>query len=356
MRYYHNFLLARTVSFLLLRTVSKCIAFTPAQSYSNILILDHLNINHEKGRHDLVKAFYFDFLQCGIDPRKADNLIQGKKTLWANIGAQQLHLPEGNPDAQILNGKISLGFGNIMELIENYENNDDLQLQLKGSEFQMDQVSDSEINVKDPWGNEFTIISTNEKKDERGVQHGNSSLGINMKDITFYVPTDTNFAGIGRFYRKVFDTPIVTQDDDTCIVSMGPYQTLTFQGHPQGYADSTSFVDLREEPEKNPRNKPFYVSNYGPHISMYIKDIRSTYNRAKDLGVTYINPRFSRKAYTEKEVINDCMFRCLHIIDPENVNDGIILSLEHEVRSVVKSNGDLYKSCPFDTVQDGCVV
>ena len=26
---------------------------------SNVLLLDHLNINHERGRHDLVCAFYF---------------------------------------------------------------------------------------------------------------------------------------------------------------------------------------------------------------------------------------------------------------------------------------------------------
>jgi hypothetical protein len=37
------------------------------QPYRNILILDHININHQKERHDLLKAFYFDFLQCGID-------------------------------------------------------------------------------------------------------------------------------------------------------------------------------------------------------------------------------------------------------------------------------------------------
>ncbi len=36
--------------------------------------------------------------------------------------------------------------------------------------------------------------------------------------------------------------------------------------------------------------------------------------------------------------------------------DGVILRLEHEVRSVVKRDGRLYKSCPFDAIPDGCVV
>ena len=44
-----------------------------------VLLLDHLNINHEKGRHDALKAFYFDFLGMAIDPRKYDNYESGKK-------------------------------------------------------------------------------------------------------------------------------------------------------------------------------------------------------------------------------------------------------------------------------------
>jgi hypothetical protein len=68
---------------------------TPAEN-NNVLILDHLNINHERGRHDWLKAFYFDFLRCTADPHKQENLTAGKKTVWANIGANQFHLPEGN--------------------------------------------------------------------------------------------------------------------------------------------------------------------------------------------------------------------------------------------------------------------
>jgi hypothetical protein len=54
------------------------------------LLQDHVNINHEKGRHDLLKAFYFDVLGCAVDPRKIENLDKGKKTLWANTGIQQV--------------------------------------------------------------------------------------------------------------------------------------------------------------------------------------------------------------------------------------------------------------------------
>jgi hypothetical protein len=64
--------------------------FTPG----NVLLMDHLNLNHEASRHDLVKAFYFDVLGLVPDPRKAENMEKGRKTLWANAGITQFHLPE----------------------------------------------------------------------------------------------------------------------------------------------------------------------------------------------------------------------------------------------------------------------
>ena len=75
-------------------TTSKTLPTNPLVGTGNILLLDHLNINHEAGRHDLLKSFYFEILGCSIDPRKEENLIRGKKTLWANVGINQFHLPE----------------------------------------------------------------------------------------------------------------------------------------------------------------------------------------------------------------------------------------------------------------------
>lgn len=39
---------------------------------------------------------------CVVDPRKQENLDAGRKTVWANIGANRFHLPEGTPNAQVL--------------------------------------------------------------------------------------------------------------------------------------------------------------------------------------------------------------------------------------------------------------
>lgn len=87
---------------------------------------------------------------------------------------------------------------------------------------------------------------------------------------------------------------------------------------------------------------------------MYVADLSATYQRAAELGVAYVNPRFSRRAYTLDQALQDCMFRCLNIVDPENVQDGPILQLEHEIRSVVKVDGTKYKSCPFDEIPPEC--
>jgi hypothetical protein len=323
--------------------------------FKNVLILDHLNINHEQHRHDQLKAFYFSFLQCAIDPHKKENLEKSRKTLWANIGAQQFHLPEGKPDAQILKGQITLGYPDIRKLLESYERDKDTQNILNDSKFNIVLLNEETLEVSDPWGNKFMIVNTDRDKDDRGTQAGNS-LGIEMSDLLIQVPINSNMSGIARFYEQILDTPILECNDDTVIVSMGPYQTLTFAKSDNPNDGINMHVDLRDEPENNPEGKPYFLSNYGPHISIYVADIRGTYKRADALGSVYVNPRFSRKAYDENEVVSDCMFRCLDIIDPLDVESGPIIRLEHEVRSVVKADGSLYKSCPFVVVPKGCIV
>ena len=49
------------------------------------------------------------------------------------------------------------------------------------------------------------------------------------------------------------------------------------------------------------------------------------------------------------------MFRILDVVDLNDVGTGVILRLEHEVRSVFKADGRMYKSCPFYEVPEGCV-
>ena len=112
-----------------------------------VLLMDHLNINHEKGRHDALKAFYFDFLGCSVDPRKYDNYLEGKNTLWANAGLHQFHLPEGNPHAQVFNGMITLiheDLDGLMEKYNEYLDGDERFKPLKETEFLVGIVSDDD--------------------------------------------------------------------------------------------------------------------------------------------------------------------------------------------------------------------
>jgi hypothetical protein len=95
------------------------------------------------------------------------------------------------------------------------------------------------------------------------------------------------------------------------------------------------------------RDEPFYPSNYGPHISLYVSNLSYAYMQAEKLDVLYVNHRFKRQAYTLDEALDQCMFRIIDIIDPLDEKKEVILRLEHEVRSATTRDGKKYKSCPL---------
>mgnify|MGYP007078091868 CR=1 FL=1 len=94
--------------------------------------------------------------------------------------------------------------------------------------------------------------------------------------------------------------------------------------------------------------------NKGIHISLYLQDMRTAYRRADELGLTYVNHRFKRRAYSEEEAVKQCMFRMLDAVDPEDIDAGPILRLEHEVLSTTHADGRKYKSCQLDVVAAPC--
>ena len=90
--------------------------------------------------------------------------------------------------------------------------------------------------------------------------------------------------------------------------------------------------------------------NHGPHISLYVTNLPISCQMAENLGVLYVNPRFKRLAYTQEDAIDQCMFRILDIVNPQDGDREVILSLEHEVRSAKTKDGKKYKSCPLVNV------
>mmetsp|Transcript_53557 Transcript_53557/g.113743 ORF Transcript_53557/g.113743 Transcript_53557/m.113743 type:complete len:421 (+) Transcript_53557:75-1337(+) len=326
-----------------------------------VLVLDHLNINHERGRHDALKAFYFDFLGCAIDPRKYENYLAGEKTVWANIGMHQFHLPEGKPDAQVFDGLITLVYDDLEGLMDRhraYLDGDERFAPLKDSEFLVGVVDDMML-VTDPWGSQFCILQSDDPIEDRAAHVGvqpieegyGPSAGLAMEDLTVYVPHGANLEGIGRFYERVLGALVVEDlsSDQSISVAMGERQTLTFQYHPEGPSAEVMHYDFSYDQQDGDvdASLPVYPSNHGPHISLYVTDLSSAYKRAEELGVLYVNPRFKRRAYTEEEAVDQCMFRIIDIYDPLDKERDIIISLEHEVRSAKTSDGKKYKSCPL---------
>lgn len=279
-----------------------------SSSSSNIIVLDHLNINHEQGTHDSLLKFYVDTLGMTLDCRKLENVEKKKGTVWVNGGATQFHLSEGKPDPQVVDGRIILAV----------ESEDALR------KIQKNLNTDSNI-LHCPYGN--TLVLDVALPDPRGQQTGGeiSSTINGIKAVELNVKTEDDLAGIARFYETTFQvTTSQTKDPTTLHVPFGPHQSLNFKVGPI----------LNDD----------YLDGTGPHISLYVKDLEQVWGRASHLN--YVNPRFKRQAHTLEEAKDQCMFRILHIVDPQTSRP--IMRLEHEIRSPTKADGSPYKSYPFN--------
>eukprot|EP01035_Chromulina_nebulosa_P005197 gene5197-7051_t len=151
----------------------------------NILLLDHLNINHQRGRHDILKSFYIDVLGLQLDPRKAENIENGRKTLWVNSGITQFHLPE-EENAQVFDGVITLAYkdsASLQEVVSRLQRPPEL---LRSTLFAWSQPSDKAsnyIHVSDPWGSQFRLIVDLDAQDERGSQPSATLCSVTISDL-----------------------------------------------------------------------------------------------------------------------------------------------------------------------------
>jgi hypothetical protein len=130
---------------------------------STMTLLEHVNLNVPS--HEYILPFYFDVLGCGLDPRKASNLEPGapKKTIWANCGASQFHLPYGDV-AQRIPGNIGLRYDSLDALKSRVADSD----AVKSYEIGVDPKSQREyVKLVDQYDNVFwcrTGESVNEDK------------------------------------------------------------------------------------------------------------------------------------------------------------------------------------------------
>jgi len=324
---------------------------TPATA-SNVLILDHFNYNHRKGDHTLLKAFFFDLLGLTPDPRKQENIDAGKGTVWANMAAHQFHLAEGKPDPQVLDGVLTLGYSSLDGVRARLAAG--VPAELTASAFSASELADGRrgLALTDPWGTPFHVLE-GVADDARSKQdNGEDAEARCLLDVTFRLPKATpprRLAGIGRFYEQVLGCRVAALDDSKVVVAMGgpdrasgePCQSLTYAAVSD--KEAVQHEDLGQDDEGRPLNR-------GAHISLYLDDLRGAYRRADALGLVYVNHRFKRRAYNEEEAVEQCMFRTLDIVDPEDVAAGPIVCVEHEVRSATRADGTKYKSCPLQQV------
>ena len=266
---------------------------------NNILILDHLNINHEKGRHDLLKAFYFDVLKCAVDPRKEENWDKGSGTLWANCGINQFHLPQ-EQEAQVLAGRIFLEYQDLAPVVSRLKAAPQI---LAGSKFSWSELPNGGLQVRCPWGNLFEIRQ-GQRADPRGKQPGPSSEALGMPELQINVPAGSNLAGIARFYDSLVGAK-VDVSEGAVQVTCGEMQKLAFVEQQPG-------VDVDH-------------SDY--HVSMYVDDFQNMFQRMAEHELIFVNPRFKRKASTLEEAVDQCMFRVRDIIDPSAPAQGSLFLL-----------------------------
>jgi len=382
------------LSTLFVANVVLSLAFTPPQATlsTGSFLLDHLNLNHERGRHDLLRAFYFDTLGLVLDQRKQENADKGRKTLWANAGITQFHLPEADK-AQIFDGIITLSctdadpesFNALLDRLSKPPS-----VLSDNSLFSSLLLSDTSVGVRDPWGNLFVIKRDSSALDPRGQQPGTQGacIGLVMSDLQVNLPrtgpggksAEELLLGVARFYQEVFSVPLIDKSVDKVSLSVSPYQTLSFKRPPGGKESEKDLAQVLHDAyisdakakgrgKDKEKDKPLpdpheaveldpasgkIVANSGPHVSMYINDFSAAYRRAEKLGALFTNTRFKRQAFSLQDAQEQSMFRTLDIVDPLDPVAGPILRLEHECRSVLGKDGkSLYKSCPFDQVPFG---
>eukprot|EP00980_Cylindrotheca_fusiformis_P016261 scaffold4829_cov129-Cylindrotheca_fusiformis.AAC.21 len=303
---------------------------------STMTLLEHVNLNVPS--HESILPFYFGVLGCGMDPRKATNLDPEapKKTLWANCGASQFHLPYGDV-AQRISGHIGLRYDSLDALKERAKSSS----AVKNYEVGLDPRSRREfVKLVDQYDNVFycrvgnpvntnkrqPIISPNETEEwgEHATKYGLLESECRGIDYVEFLCSPGTAEKIAVFYESVFDatTRCVDAGDGSkvAIIAFGEVDEA-------GKADQSLL--FKETTESIPAYD-------GHHIAFYVgksaADFDVCYKNAEMADIVWVNPRFSDDADTLDKARKWKQFRMKDILDLKTGER--IMELEHEVRSV----------------------
>lgn len=241
-----------------------------AEDIGNIVSLEHVNVRVPD--QSLATLFYIVGLGFTRDPY----MNVGLTNMWVNIGAQQFHLPTGEP--QVLRGHTGLVVPDLSGLKERLTA---IQDQLSGTRFKWADHGEY-VEAVSPWGNVYRCYPAG--------TYGSMQLGVPYVELT--VPAGSA-APIQRFYEQVFGAPGHVKGG-VARIDVGSGQTLVFR-----------------ESKK--------VPNYdGHHIAVYIANFSGPFDYLSE-----------HKLITEG--IRNHQFRFQDIVDPET--GKAVFQLEHEVRS-----------------------
>ena len=176
--------------------------------------------------------------------------------------------------------------------------------------------------------------------------------------IEFHCPVGTA-TKIATFYNACFDVPVQVVDQEKeedgnnnksnqqkkmAMIAIGNIDVET------GRTDQSLL--FREVDDYDATRRMRYQNNndnddddidddldHQYHIAMYVgdtvADFQQAYRHCDMLDLIYINPRFSDRADTlEAATEHYQQFRIRHIVDVESTNGNVILTLEHEIRSI----------------------
>ncbi len=326
---------------------------TSFENTSTLTLLEHVNLNVPD--HEYILDFYCNVLGFGLDPRRAQNVVKGSGTVWANCGASQFHLPVG--EAQVIPGSIGLWYDSIDGLkdrLKEYGDNEDPSKKKPFAQYSIeDEGSDREaVRIMDNYGNifycrkrsvgddEMQIMLTAKQpvlyKTEKDIEEYTSAAekyGLDVDEETeckgisyveFLVPRGIT-AQIAEFYDCVFDamTTVFTDpstNDDVAIVAFGSIDEV-------GRASQN--LIFRESDMELPTYD-------GHHVALYVgndkADFEQAFKNVLEAQVLWVNPRFSDKVTNLNTAKKWKQFRFKNIT---NLKTGKkIFELEHECRSV----------------------
>ena len=239
-----------------------------------------------------------------------------------NIGSSQIHLPDGA--AQHVPGVVGVLYPDLLTLELRLRN---AYPKLRHTAFRYEHHPGSHIDIICPYGNRFKVLEA-DGLDARGVQPGPRSLGLGIAYIEYQVPFGTAKL-ISRFYQRIIGAHVTLEGGDyesePCVFGVLPQRAIVTAGPQQEIVFTETHAP---------------AADTGHHIAIYVNHFSKTFEALNAAGLIWKNPAYpDERADTLELAVEQAQFRFRDIIsledsDTDCTSRGVILQLEHEVRSI----------------------